>query len=163
MSDTIGTRQSKLLDCTGLTSNNVSINRFKSLCILVKAISKLKGVDIAHKKHFIRKAIMMATETNGKWHTRYISKTVYLNAKHNKQLNTKIQHEHVIPRINLTEEIILNPNDSEAFMKNALGCIVSVDEHHKLKEGLNSGEDVWQRYRKAKIQVVDKLTGKNVW
>jgi hypothetical protein len=56
-------------------------------------------------------------------------------------------------------EALLNakPEDVDYILKDAVACVVTVDEHERLKQFDN--EYGWERYRKAGIEAFDMVTG----
>lgn len=117
----------------------------------IEAILKADCVD-AHKKDLLDICIWKWTEINGKWNTRYRSEGAM------KRENWKlVQHEHVFQRRNLIQLLLKNESEIKTIMENAIGCLVTRDEHEILTRISRAYKDVdgWERYRKAGIPVHD--------
>lgn len=130
--------------------------------ILESAIKAVEGVltlDIlpAHKRKLIDRMIWTVTEVDGKFKTRYQSLAAV-----NCDRSVKRQHEHVIPRGVLTDAILAQPSAARKLMSGAVACVVTVDEHLRLSAASrhNRALEGWERYRKARIVVIDTVSGR---
>jgi hypothetical protein len=67
-----------------------------------------------------------------------------------------IQHEHVVPRKQIVDEILAAPGKTSTILIKAEGCLVTVEEHKRLNQ---LPDDVvgWARYTQANIVVHDML------
>lgn len=52
------------------------------------------------------------------------------------------------------------PSAVDCILQDAVGCIVTADEHDRLK--VFDGEYGWERYRKAGLEVQDMVTHKRM-
>ena len=68
-----------------------------------------------------------------------------------------VQHEHVFPRKKLSLRILNDPINIEKYLKDVVGCVVTVNEHNLLSiaEKSNPELDGWDRYKAAGIVVYD--------
>jgi hypothetical protein len=119
---------------------------------LAQTIAEL-GVDVlpAHKKKLLDIVVWIVTEASGKYNTRYVSGAVYDGGD-------PIRHEHVFPRKYLVEQMLEKPGTILQVLDNAIGCLVTKDEHHLLTN-MSAGAG-WDRYYQAGIRVYDRLEGK---
>jgi hypothetical protein len=72
------------------------------------------------------------------------------------------EHEHVVPRQQLREQPFAGGEEVDAIeqvLRRARGCIVSPDEHRRLKPHANVPTLAWERYALAHIEVLDRTTG----
>lgn len=72
------------------------------------------------------------------------------------------EHEHVVPRQQLHEQLFSagpNVDAIEAVLRRALGCIVTPDEHVRLKPHASVPSIGWERYVLAPIMVWDRCVG----
>jgi hypothetical protein len=72
------------------------------------------------------------------------------------------EHEHVVPRQQLREQLFAAGPDVDAIeqvLRRARGCIVSIDEHRRLKPHAKVPTLAWERYALAGIEVWDRTTG----
>jgi hypothetical protein len=105
---------------------------------------------LEHRKEVLHTAIWKITECEGKWNTRFKS----VIALHGKPW----RHEHVYQRAKMVEALLrANPEDVDAILEKAVGCVVTIDEHLRLDEWDHL--DGWARYEKAGIAVMDMATG----
>ncbi|MHA3700899.1 hypothetical protein ACXR2U_01840 [Jatrophihabitans sp. YIM 134969] len=65
-----------------------------------------------------------------------------------------IQHEHVVQRAWLIDRITAEPDKMRGYLKLAVACVVTKDEHQQL----DSPAFGWQRYVDAGLTVVDTVT-----
>lgn len=69
-----------------------------------------------------------------------------------------LRHEHVFQRNKMIEELLQSePTGLDNILANAIGCTVTVEEHKRL--AAYEDEYGWERYRKARVIVVDTMTG----
>lgn len=69
------------------------------------------------------------------------------------ELGARVRHEHVMPRKWLRERIIQNPDDAEAVLASAVGCVVTVAEAEildRIKDAVG-----WDRYKQAGLTVIE--------
>lgn len=78
----------------------------------------------------------------------------------------KVQLEHVTPRKIIIEEVLkLNTEkDIHKFLdKKCVGCLILKAEHKQLNDKTYNSNDLWQRYKDAKVKVFDNEGNKWVW
>jgi hypothetical protein len=131
------------------------------------ALHVLSGWDIFDRQGFhpnVEKRLLDALTwslTEGsdsksqKYKTRYRSKTSAEASR--KRESIRIQHEHVVPRAWLRDQISGNRQKAAEIGELAVACVVTVEEHNL---GLDKGKRQegsfgWQRYVDAGIQVLD--------
>ncbi|MBX3320517.1 MAG: hypothetical protein KF890_11615 [Nitrospira sp.] len=116
---------------------------------IVKILEMGEDVFPEHRKALLSRMIWKITEAHGKYTTRYCS-----IAARNKQEG--LRHEHVIPRKVLIDRLMKAPSDVENILQDAIACTVTAEEHDSLS---TVSEDVcdWDRYKRAKIPVFDRL------
>jgi len=122
---------------------------------LYEAAEKIWELEIDKdiKKELMNVLVWKIGETpNGKYKLKYRSKGA-MNWKGTKGLN----HEHVIPRKVLKEELInaKNKNEVNGILDKITTCIVTRKEHDLLKKAKGSK---WKRYKSAEIKVFDMST-----
>lgn len=116
---------------------------------IAKILEMGEDVRLEHRKSLLSRMIWKITEAHGKYTTRYCS-----IAARNKQEG--LRHEHVIPRKVLIDRLMKAPSDVENILQDAIACTVTAEEHDSLS---TVSEDVcdWDRYKRAKIPVFDRL------
>ncbi len=129
-------------------------NKSNLVMSVINAIQAILTADCVetHKKDLLDICIWKWTEIDGKWNTRYRSEGAM------KKENWKmVQHEHVFQRRNLIQFLLKNENEIEPIMDNAIGCLVTKEEHELLTKISKGHKDIdgWERYRKAGIVVFD--------
>jgi hypothetical protein len=112
-----------------------------------------------HRKKFLKLALGKLTEAEGcsKKKTRFRSRASLTTPQ-------DVQHEHVYPRARMADALLANPTRVEEIVAQAVGCVVTVEEHEKLTEIDRDFPEVdgWARYEKAGIVVIDMTTGREV-
>lgn len=73
----------------------------------------------------------------------------------------KLNHEHVLPRKWLREQMKADPSRCEEIIASAIGCVVTREEHERLTTAsrLNPELQGWERYQAAGVAVYDMATG----
>jgi hypothetical protein len=104
-----------------------------------------------HVEDLLDTLLWRITEADGKLNTRY--KTSGALACTDK---SQLRHEHVFQRSKMIKALIGAKSDADAvgeILKNAIACVVTVDEHDYLRKF----DDYygWERYRKAGLIVMD--------
>jgi hypothetical protein len=114
-----------------------------------RAIEGCLTLDILerHKRDIISGMLWKITEARGKYTTRYRSKA-------SMEAGTKLQHEHVFTRKDLTDRILAEPQHVREILCDAIGCVVTVDEHKRLSRVAGTIRG-WNRYTAAGVEVVD--------
>lgn len=120
---------------------------------LIRAILHAPGLLPAHRKELIGLALwkvtMADTFDSG---LRYQSQGAY------ERPDAKLQHEHVYRWERMAAALIAQPDRIDELLDQAVGCLVTVEEHRRLGQ---IGGDVggWERYARAGIAVIDMATG----
>ncbi len=116
------------------------------------AITALLPLDLypAHKRELLSICLWKITEADGKKKVRYWSEGA-INSQ-----NSKLHHEHVHERRELIQRL-LNGENIEIVLTDAVACMVTEQEHHILSKSAEKG---WQRYKHSNIKVYDALTQK---
>ena len=133
-------------------SPEVQIEESKTI---IKAVLKL-NISNYMKRKVIGTMIWNITGANGKYELPFIS----VLAKENP--NLKVNHEHIFRKKILVDEILLNPDNLENILENAVACVVTLEEHNRLNQAdkENPKIDGWERYNLAKIKVWDNINSK---
>lgn len=133
--------------------------RRKSAAALIKLLLKTTTPEILpkHLEKLVDAMLWTITEADGKYNTRYRSD----RALRCRDVNL-LAHEHVYPKKSMIMRLRSAKSDEEVdqILSLAIGCTVMRDEHNLL-HGLDCG-DGWERYRKAKVGVVNVETGQRV-
>lgn len=126
--------------------------RRASAACLAAAVLATDGLTDAHRRYALDKAIWLYTEADGKSNTRFRSAAA-VDVRDPKLLN----HEHVIPRRVLIDEMLAEPGRCAEIMAKAVGCVVLREENRRLTEQdrAKPGLEGWERYRVAGIEIVD--------
>jgi hypothetical protein len=102
-----------------------------------------------HIQDLIDTLLWRITEADGKYNTRYrTSGAIDCSDK------SQLRHEHVCQRSRMIT-LLMNakPEEVDGILKDAVGCVVTRDEHTRLKAF--DQEYGWERYRKAGLRVMD--------
>jgi len=126
--------------------------RISSAITAIKTIAPL-DLYAAHKKELISVCIWKITEADGKLKVRYWSEGAVSTQE------AKLQHEHVHERKELIARL-LSGEVVESVVADALACMVTKDEHHRLGASSRTG---WQRYKDAGIRVYDAKEKQWCW
>jgi hypothetical protein len=125
--------------------------------------SKKPEMLVKHRRDLLNTMLWKYTEADGKYNTRYFShsalKCMDLSKEERKG---KLHHEHVCPREKLIDDLLAADLENwQNVLKKAIGCTVTIGEHKDLPKS-DEECDGWGRYAKAKILVIDRVTGKDV-
>jgi hypothetical protein len=134
-------------------------DRKRSAVALIELLLANKKPEVLpeHLGELIKILIGKMTEADGKLNTRHWSNGA-LQCPDKKQLH----HEHVYTRKRMIQALLnARPNESREILKDAIGCIVTTDEH-RLLSTFDKTHDGWERYRKAKLHVRNTETGEQV-
>lgn len=119
----------------------------------IEAILKMSPEVLPdHKRTLISRMIWKITEAHGKYNTQFCSEGTLQNAD-------DLRHDHVTTRKNLITRLMNAPSDIENVLKDAIGCTVTTEEHNKLS-ALGDELSGWDRYKKAKVRVYDRIEQK---
>jgi hypothetical protein len=119
------------------------------LVALTKLICSLRDCDLPQdsKKRMLNHAVWEVTIALGNFSPEFRSKGVLEGV-----LGTKIEREHVFRRKKIVADILSAREDIATVVERIVHCVVTKDEHAKLKSILES-DDGWSRYSKAGISV----------
>jgi hypothetical protein len=135
-----------------------SEKRIQSATLMIKHILAGRTSQIleVHIRELLDKMIWKITEADGKSNTRYQSELAL-----SKPAGVKLQHEHVYQKKKMIDLLLqAKRNEIDKILASACGCYVTKEEHARLSPFKN--DYGWDRYRKAGIVVVDRLTGKRI-
>ena len=123
--------------------------RRRSAIRIAEAIIAAPSIMPVHRRELLSIAIWKYTEADaGKWGIRYRSEEVVHGPV------ASIQHEHVIPRKQLVDQMLENPGRTAEILAMAQACLVTVAEHARLT-AVPDGTAGWERYRAAEVVVLD--------
>jgi hypothetical protein len=105
-----------------------------------------------HKRRLISRMIWKITEAHGKYNTQFCSEGAL-------QDTDNLRHDHVTTRKNLITRLMNDPSDFENILKDAIGCTVTTEEHKNLS-ALGDELNGWDRYKKARVRVFDRIEKK---
>ena len=100
-----------------------------------------------HKRDIISGMLWKITEARGKYKTRYRSIG-------SKEPGVKLQHEHVYTRKDVTDRILAEPERVREILRDAIACVVTVDEHRRLST-VDPSLRGWDRYTAAGVEYED--------
>ena len=134
-------------------------NRIESATAIIEALLPLK-IDEKMKRRFLSNCLWQITQAEGrnKYDLRYRSKASLTAPPRDRR------HEHVRRRKNMVDLLLRPHADVRDIVKAAQGCVVTKDEHTRLTEfdQLHPEVDGWERYRLAKVRVIDMTTRRAV-
>lgn len=138
---------------TALLSWEESLDAAKIVTSAQEAIKSIlqMGPNVLeeHKKSLISRMLWKITEAHGKYNTRYYSKEALKVGKNERR------HDHVLTRAKMIKRLLNNADNLLAEVDQAIGCIVTRDEHDRLSK-FDTDYDGWERYRKANIKIWDR-------
>lgn len=135
------------------SKKETALSIIESATSAVRQILAMEDVIEKHKREMLSDMIWKISEANGRWNTRYFSEGV-LNDD-----DTKLQHEHVVTRKQIIDQLLENPEKYKTILKKVAACVVTTDEHQRL----NNSESGWERYKQSGIRVWDRLEEKWLW
>ena len=97
----------------------------ESAASVIEAVLKLSVLE-RHKRDVISGMLWKITEARGKYKTRYRSRASLVES------GATLQHEHVFTRKDLAERILATPERLREILSDAIGCVVTVEEHRRL-------------------------------
>ncbi|HVR38204.1 MAG TPA: hypothetical protein VMU84_03855 [Thermoanaerobaculia bacterium] len=103
------------------------------------------------KRDIISGLLWKITEARGKYTTRYRSRA-------STEGGAKLQHDHVFTRKDITDRLIAEPERAREILRDAIGCVVTVEEHRRLSR-IGPAAHGWDRYTEAGIEVIDTNDG----
>jgi hypothetical protein len=130
--------------------------RIESAILVIEALLPLK-IQSRMKRKFLSNCLWQITQAEGrtKYEICFRSKVSLESPK------TGLRHEHVTTRKAMVAELLANPKKAREIAQDAIGCVVTHDEHILLS-AVSKSLDGWARYQEAGIPVVDMATGKRV-
>ncbi len=131
---------------------NSSEQIYKSALNAIKPILATKDVLEVHKKELLSVMIWKITERYGKLNAEYVSVAArkILNSDKTAQEKLKLlAHDHVYTRKYLIQKLMSQPKNYRNILKEAVGCVVTREEHKKLS--LIKNAEGWERYRAARV------------
>lgn len=135
--------------------------RRASAISLIQAILRLEDLYPPMKRKFLSNCLWQLTQAEGpgKYETRYCSRAA---SKVDKRTMRDCNHDHVFRRKLMVDKLLqTSPDQVEEIVREAVGCTVLKKEHKRLAAvDKKESVDGWERYRRAKIVVIDRLTGK---
>ena len=106
----------------------------------------------AHKRELLSICLWKLSEVEGGKHgTRFQSEAAVGAPRR------ELAHEHVFERAKLVSALLASPNDIDAVVSKAVGCLVTRQEHKRLTHvsRTNPQAEGWERYALAGIKVLD--------
>lgn len=137
-----------------------SERRKRSAIILIKYLLRQKNPDVlaVHRRELLSILLWKITlAESSKCKARLRTQRAMSSSK-----KSKLEHDHVFQRarmIAILEKAALQEVD--CILKNAVGCVVTKEEHARLSH-FDKRYDSWDRYRKARLTVIDTQTGERV-
>lgn len=125
---------------------------------LIKSLLKMNDITVKHKKVMLNHGIWLLTEAEwtNKYNTRYCSKAIFKNAEMDKR---EKRHDHVFQKKLLVKDLLAaKQSQVEKILENGVACTITKIEHDVLEK--YKTDDGWDRYKKARIVVIDRETGK---
>jgi hypothetical protein len=127
-------------------------SRRRSVAALIRAVIAIDDPSVLakHKRDVLDCLLWKYTEADGKYNTRYRSHSAQMCP--DELVRETLTHEHVFPKKKMISDLLeAGPNGVEAVLKNAIGCLVTKEEHKHLT-AFDADFDGWDRYVKAGIQ-----------
>jgi hypothetical protein len=118
----------------------------ESVTIAIEGILPLPILE-QHKRDIVSSLLWQITQARGKYRTRYRTSA-------SMEPGTKLHHEHVFTRKDITTRILAAPQQAREILRDAIGCVVTVDEHRRLST-FDRTHQGWERYKAAGIEVID--------
>jgi hypothetical protein len=106
-----------------------------------------------HCRKLLNTLLWAVTERDGKYTTRFRSADALASSG-----TSNLCHEHVFQREKMIDLLMAaKPVEIKGILEHAVGCVITREEHVRLKPFDN--EYGWERYRKARIIVINTETG----
>ena len=145
------------------TQHKDTDKRIKSAIMALKALTVL-DLYPEHREELLTVCLWKITTADGnangkskKFKIKFRSEKVIKSLSTPKEKN--LRHDHVYTRKLLIDRIINNPDKIDDIVKDAIGCVVTKDEHDKL-HSVDEKLQGWERYKAAGIKVWDLKEGK---
>lgn len=141
----------KLPDVSPFSPHDNADLRIASAINAVRAILSAELLP-EHKRELLSVCLwkLSLAECRGKYDTRYVS----LGAL--RQPEKVLAHEHVNERSKLVRDLIAGAIGIESLRDLVVACTVLRTEHAVLSKSGRAGLSGWERYRDAKIGVIDR-------
>jgi hypothetical protein len=125
---------------------------------LAESVLAAEGLTLAHLRDVLSLAAWFYTQADGKWNTRYRSAAAVGAPAE------LLNHEHVVTRRSIVDQLLADPERCAETLQSAVGCCVLREEHRQLTalERTDRGLKGWGRYSAAGIEVIDLLTGRKL-
>lgn len=122
-----------------------------AIAIAEAALASRAAITPAHLREILSIAVWKYTECDGKYATRFRSEAALFTP------SNLVHHEHVVPRKQLVDRMLANPELVRMILEEAIGCVVLRTEHRALAqvEKAHGSLSGWDRYRTAGIVVWD--------
>jgi hypothetical protein len=144
------TNESKALRKPPTLIDNAEERRLSAIRI-AEFFAEAPGIAPEHRREGLSFAVWgYTTAEYGKWGCRFRSAGVLGPEV------VSIQHEHVVPRKQIVNEILAAPSKTRTILIRAEGCLVTAEEHRRLNQ-LPDAFVGWDRYTQANIVVHDML------
>lgn len=144
------TNKSKALRMPPTPKDNAEERRLSAIRIAEFA-AKAHGIAPEYRRALLNFAVWGYTEAEyGKWGCRFRSAGV-LDPE-----VLSIQHEHVVRRKHIVDEILEAPGETRTILSKAEACLVTTEEHKRLSQ-LPDEVVGWDRYTQANVVVHDML------
>ena len=128
--------------------------RRRSIAQLMRVVIGISDPEILdeQKLQVLDTLLWKYTEADGKHNTPFRSTGVLENP------DAEVQPEHVFTRSHLKHLLLTSrPEDVDRILQDAVGCLVTVEEHDKLS--VHDGKAIgWQRYDLAEVNWTDLRT-----
>jgi hypothetical protein len=144
------TNKSKALRKPPTLMDNAEQRRLSAIRI-AEFFAKAPGIAPEHRREGLSFAVWgYTTAEYGKWGCRFRSAGVLGPEV------VSIQHEHVVPRKHIVDEILAAPGETRTSLSKTEACLVTAEEHKRLSE-LPDAVVGWNRYTQANVVVHDML------
>jgi hypothetical protein len=131
--------------------------RIDSAIAIIEAILPLR-IDERMQRRFVSNCLWQITQAEGKnkYDLRFRSKASLTAPP------KQWRHEHVRRRKDMVALLMRGAPDIRKTVEDAIGCVVTREEHDRLSEVDRAHPEVdgWERYRLAKVRVIDMTTGR---
>jgi hypothetical protein len=121
-------------------------------------LDESNAIHPKHRKRFLDRCVWQLTEAQGKrkYDLRYVSENARLRLEQN--VKKGLRHEHVLRRAKMVQRLMEHPAQAASILDQAIGCVVTIEDHKLLDEVDRQFPDVngWERYRLAGIKVYDR-------
>lgn len=133
--------------------------RNSAIAIAEAALAYRNDITVSHLREILSIAVWKYTECDGKYATRFRSEAALFAP------SPQVHHEHVVPRKQLVDQMLANPELVRKILGEAIGCVVLRSEHRALAQVEKADDSLsgWDRYRTAGIVVWDMKNQVQLW